>query len=58
MFDSGNTYVERKFGEMTVGKIYELDRDQVASTDSYMGKHYKRVNTKIGETLVDVYIGA
>ena len=49
-------YIKKMFGESVVGKIYELDKDQLEATDNYEGKAYTRTQVKIGDDIVYTYV--
>lgn len=46
----GRLFLTKEFGESVIGKIYELDAEQLSATDKYMGEEFTReiVNTDKG----------
>lgn len=54
------TFVEKKFGEQVVGKVYRLDNEELKKTDDYNTNLYKREKVKLDgfEGFVEVYVKA
>lgn len=50
-------YVEKRIGEKTVGKAYELTDEQLKATDKFESDAYKRITIRaVGKSPFDVYV--
>ncbi len=55
-YENNIFYLVKKFGESVAGKVYELTDEQLAATDGYEGKYYKKEQVKLSDKVVYVYV--
>lgn len=55
-YDNNIFFIKKKFGESVAGKVYDLNEEQLARTDTYEGSAYTREKVTIDGELVNVYV--